>query len=109
MTDEEWDKIDRKVITTICQYLAKNVYFNVSREKTAKELWKKLHDLYEKNTTSNKVFLMKKLYNLKMKEGASVAEHLNEFNIITSQLASIKIILYDEIRAILLMCYMLDN
>lgn len=49
---------------------------------------------------------MKNPYNLKMKEGASVIEHLNEFNIITSQLASVKIILDDEIRDILLMCSM---
>ena len=52
---------------------------------------------------------MKKLYNLKMKEGASVAEHLNSFNIITNKLACVKIILDDEIRAILLMCYMPDS
>ena len=52
---------------------------------------------------------MKKLYNLKMKEGASVAKHLNAFNIITNQLASVKIILDDEIRAILLMCSMRDS
>ena len=52
---------------------------------------------------------MKKLYNLKMKEGALVAEHLNGFNIITNQLASVKIILDDEIRAILLMCSMPDS
>ena len=44
-----------------------------------------------------------------MKEGASIAEHLNEFNIITSQLASVKITLDDEIRAILLMCSMPDS
>ena len=109
MTDEGWNKLDRKVIATIRQYLAKNVYFNVSGEKMAEGLWKKLHDLYEKNTTSNKVFLMKKLYNLKMKEGASVAEQLNAFNIITIQLASVKIILDDEIRAILIMCSMPDS
>ena len=84
MIDEEWNKLDRKAIATIRQYLVKNVYFNVVGEKTSVDLWKKLHDLYEKNTASNKVFLMKKMYNLKMKEGASVAEHLNEFNIITS-------------------------
>ena len=52
---------------------------------------------------------MKKLYNIKMKDGASVAEHLNEFNIITSQLASVKITLDDEIRAIFLMCSMPNN
>ena len=109
MTNEEWNKFDRKAIATIRQYVAKNVYFNVAGEKTTVELWKKLHDLYEKNTTSNKVFLMKKLYNLKMKEGASVVENLNEFNTITSQLASIKIVLDDEIISIILMCSMPDS
>ena len=52
---------------------------------------------------------MKKLYNLKMKECVSVAEHLNEFDIITSQLASVKIVLDDEIISILLMCCMPDS
>ena len=36
MIDEEWNKLYRKVIVTIRQNLAKNVYFNVSREKTIK-------------------------------------------------------------------------
>ena len=46
MTDEEWNKFDRKAIATIRQYLAKNVYFNVVGEKKTLDLWKKLHDLY---------------------------------------------------------------
>ena len=52
---------------------------------------------------------MKKLYNLKIKEGYLVEEHLNEFNIIISQLAFVKIVLDDEMIAILLMCSMPDN
>ena len=84
MTDEEWNNLDKKAIATIRKYLAKKVYFNVAGEKTSVDLWKKLHDLYEKNKSSHKVFLMNKLYNLKMKEGASVAEHLKESNIIIS-------------------------
>ena len=51
MEDEEWNKLDRKAIATIRKYLAKNVYFNVVGEKTSVDLCKKLHDLYEKNTT----------------------------------------------------------
>lgn len=38
MTNEEWNKLYRKVIRTIRQYLAKNVYFNVSGEKTIEGL-----------------------------------------------------------------------
>ena len=51
MTNEEWNKLDRKVIAIICQDLTKNVYLNVYGEKIAEGLWKKLHDIYEKNTT----------------------------------------------------------
>ena len=34
--------------------------------------------LYEKPSASNKVFLMKHLFNMKMLKGGSVADHLNE-------------------------------
>ena len=36
-TNEEWNRLDRKTIATIRQYLAKNVYFNVSEEKRLKD------------------------------------------------------------------------
>ena len=50
---------------------------------------KALSDMYEKLSTSNKVHLMRKLFNLKMVENALVAQHLNEFNTITNKLASV--------------------
>lgn len=60
--------------------LSNNVLFNVSIEKTTKELWEKLSNMYEIASASNKVFIMKKLYNLKMREGGIMSNHLNEFN-----------------------------
>jgi len=47
-------------------------------------LIKALEKLYEKPSASNKVFLMKRLFNMKMLEGGSIADHLNDFNIVTS-------------------------
>ena len=46
---------------------------------------------------------MKKLFNLKMAKNASVAQHLNEFNIITNQLSSVEIDFNDEIRALIVL------
>ena len=60
--------------------------------------------LYEKPSTSNKVFLMKRFFNMKMSEGGSVADHLNEFNTITSQLSSVKVNFDDEVRDLLILC-----
>ena len=50
-----------------------------------------LDKLYEKPSASNKVFLMKRLFNKKMSEGESIADHLNEFNMLTSQLSYVKV------------------
>ena len=63
-----------------------SVAHNVVKEKTIVDLMKVLSSIYEKPSTNNKVHLMKKLFNLKMVENASVAQHLNEFNTITNQL-----------------------
>jgi hypothetical protein len=58
-----------------------------------------LDKLYEKPSTSNKVFLMKRLFNMKMPKGGSVANHLNEFNTVTNQLISVKVEFDDEVRS----------
>ena len=54
--------------------------FNITKEKMTEELMQTLERLYEKPSASNKVFLMKHLFNMKMAEGGSVADHLNGFN-----------------------------
>jgi hypothetical protein len=56
----------------------------------------------------NIVFLRKKLYNLRMRYGDSVAEHLNAFNIVVSQLVSVKIKISCEDKYINLLCSLPD-
>ena len=52
---------------------------------------------------SNKLFFMKKLFNVKMANSRSVVRHLNKFNTLTSQLETIEINFEDEIRAVILL------
>ena len=58
--------------------------FDVSREATTKNLWDKLGTLYQSKSLVNKLFLWKKLYNLRTKDGNSVTEHLDTFNTVVS-------------------------
>jgi len=48
---------------------------------------KELAKLYEKTSASNKLFLMKWLFNMKMSKDGSIVNHLNEFNRVTNQLS----------------------
>ena len=63
-----------------------------------------LGKLYEKPSASNKVFLMKRLFNMKMSEGGFVSHQLNEFKIINNQLSSIKVNFGDCVRDLLILC-----
>eukprot|EP00253_Pinus_taeda_P025328 PITA_25328 len=85
------------------------VLLNVSKEATAKALWDKLGTLYQSQSLVNKLFLRKKLYNLRMKDGDSVKKHMNAFNTVVSQLSSVDIKISDEDKCISLLCSLPDS
>ena len=84
MSDEDWKKLDQKAKSTIRLCVSDSVLLNVSGEATMKNLWENLGTLYQSKSLVNKFFLQKKLYNLRMKDGDSVTEHLNAFNTMVS-------------------------
>ena len=104
MKDKGWEVLDRKELGMIRLCLASSVAFNISKEKTTKGVMSALGKLCKKTSASNKVFLMKHLFNMKMSEGGSVTDHLNEFNTLTSQLSYVKVNFDDEVRALLILC-----
>ena len=83
--------------------LAKNVVFNIVNEKTTARLIRALSNMYEKPSAANKVYLIRQLVNTKMRKGASVTNHVNEFNSILSRLGSVDINFEDEVKALLLL------
>ena len=76
--------------------MSKSIVHNVVKEKNIADLMKALFGMYEKPS-------IKKLFNLKMAENASIAQHLNEFNTITNQLSSVEIDFDDEILALIVL------
>jgi hypothetical protein len=66
---DDWKKMDRKEKITIRLCLSDSVLLNVSKESTAKDLWENLGKLYQSKSLVNKLFLRKKLYNLRMRDG----------------------------------------
>ena len=109
MKDEEWLVLDRKALGIVRLCLAVSVAFNISKETTTEGLMKPRGKLYEKTSASNKVFLMKHLFNMKMSEGGFVADHLNDFNTVTNQLSSVGVNFDDEVRALLILCSLLES
>ena len=84
MDDDDWEELDALTMSTIRLHLADSVYFTVLDSQNSEELWKKLCNTYEKETAANKVYLMRKIYDLRMKDTDSIASHLNQFDALWS-------------------------
>ena len=68
MKDAKWEILDRKALGKIRLCLAASVAFNILKETTIKVLIKEMVKLYEKPSASNKVFIMKHLFNIRCRK-----------------------------------------
>ena len=66
MSDEDYKKLDRKAKSTIRLCVSDSVLLNLSGEAIVKNLWEKIGTWYQSKSLVNKLFLWKKLYNLRM-------------------------------------------
>jgi hypothetical protein len=104
ITDGDWYEIDARALNSIRLCLADDVLFNIVVEKTTVGLWTKLESLYMKKSLTNRIFLKRQLYSLRMKEGTKIADHLNTFNTLLVQLTSMGVKFDSEDKAITLLC-----
>ena len=94
--------MDLKAVRSIELCLADEVLSNTMGEMTSAGFWLKLESLYMTKSLSNVLYL-KKLYELKMKEGAPIHEHLSVFNTIISDLLCVDEKLQENDKALLLL------
>ena len=59
--------------------------------------------LHEKKSLTNRLYIKKKMFTLKMVEGSSLHDHLDEYNKVHGTLETIDAALYDEDKALLLL------
>jgi hypothetical protein len=109
MKDVEWEVLNRKALGTIQLILEASPAFNISKEKTRNELMDALAKVYGKPPTSNKVFIIKGLFNMNMSEAKTIADNLNEFNTVTNHLSSVKVDFDDEVMDLLILCSLLER
>ncbi|KAL6538567.1 hypothetical protein OROGR_012555 [Orobanche gracilis] len=91
MTDEQWDVLDEKALSSIQLCLSKEVLREVAKEKNVAALWLKLENLYVTKNLANKLRLKERLYTIRMVEGTPIRSHLDEFNSIIMELENLDI------------------
>lgn len=109
MSKQDWDLLNRKVVGHIRLWVDDSLYNYISNETSAYSLWKKLEELYERKTNEDKLFLVRRLINLRYEEGTSMGSHLSEMQGIMNRLSSMQIVLEDELQALLVLSSLPDN
>ena len=84
--------------------LADSVLREVCDEETAIGLWKKLETLYMTKSLTNRLYLRQRLYTLRMAEGTTLHEHLDNFNKIIMDLKNADVKVDEEDQALILLC-----
>lgn len=85
------------------------VFSTIYRMRLRQIVSNKLDDLYERKTTGNKAFLIRKIVILKYKEEDSITQHLNETQSIMNQLTFMKMILDNKLQSLLLLSLLPDS
>ena len=105
MKEAKWEEMDETVTSAIRLNFSSEVLNNINVENctTAEEIWERLEKLYMANNLSNKLYLKKELYSLRMSENTDALQHLRKFNGLISQLLQFQVTFNDEDKAILLL------
>ena len=82
--------------------LGDSVIQEVAKEKIVADLWAKLENMYMTKSLANILYIKKKMLSLRMIEGESLNEYIDEFNKVYDELETIDEGLSDESKALLL-------
>lgn len=102
-TEEEKEMKDLKALSIIRLHLSNDVLQDVLKEKSAASLWLKLEQLLMTKSLPNKLHLKQQLFNLKMIEGGSLAEHISTFKELVNNLENMDVQYEDEDLALFLL------
>ena len=86
MNVTDWKDLEMRTRLTIRICLVHDVMYHVMDEESPTVIWLKLESQYISNSLTNKLLLKKKLYGLKIVEGAALDQHINVFNHIISDM-----------------------
>ena len=95
--------LEEKAHSTLLLVLDDHIITEVAEEDSVVGLWCKLESLYMTKSLTNKLLLKQRLFSLRMQEGMSLREHLDQLNSILLDLRNIDIKINDEDVALILL------
>ena len=100
----EWKKKDNCALAQIALTVGNSELVHVKGAKSAAEAWKKICGVYEAKGLAAKIFLRRRFFNIKLREGESMQTHINAVRELADQLEAIGAPVTDGDIAMTLLC-----
>ena len=62
MSDDDWEDLDARALSTIWLCLTDDVLFNIAAEKSTASLWNSLENLYMTKSVTNRIYLKRHIW-----------------------------------------------
>ena len=85
----EWKRKDNCALAQISLTIGNTELVHVKGAKTSHEAWEKICGVYEAKGLAAKIFLRRKFFNVKLKEGDTIQAHINYVRELAEQLDAI--------------------
>lgn len=99
----EWESADAKAKSDLILSVSTTELKQIKNCKTSKDVWNKLHEIYQSKGPARKAMLLKSLILLKMKNGEDIREHIHKFFDIVDKIKEMDMEIIDELLSILLL------
>ena len=99
---EKWEERDKDARADLLMALAPSIINLVKNYKTSKEIWDFLKETYERKSPRQKVEVFRAIINIKMCEGQSISNYINEFDMLKARLEELGGSMDDELSAVVL-------
>ncbi|VFQ86876.1 unnamed protein product [Cuscuta campestris] len=109
MSDNDWQELCEKCVSTIRLCIADSVVNCVIDEESPAAIWEKLEKLYMAKSLTNKLLLKRRLYRLRMEDEDTLVEHMNVFNGLIDELKRVDVKISEEDQALLLLNSLPDS
>ena len=100
----EWKKKDNCALAQIALTVGNSELVHVKGAKSAAEAWKKICGVYEAKGLAAKIFLRRRFFNIKLREGETMQIHINDVRELADQLEAIGAPVTDGDIAMTLLC-----
>src|SRR4051794_39537055 len=92
----KWEADNESAFATLCLAISDSQMIHVRDCETAPDVWRKLKKVYEEKGVARELYLRRKMSNLKMEEGTTMQDHINELMDIVDRLAGVGEVLTDR-------------